>query len=159
MDQKVKEALDINLLDIWEKKEIAELKVRKLSKTLDLKIEKIKELEYQNYILNKKNKELVASQTKMKNDLKAKTSDVQRLLDILYGTDKAKEYAKLDAESWSKKQVRGYHVGPPVHVVRSMYNGGMVNFIIYLIVCWWKKYDNYFIGFEAYRTQLLSRWT
>ena len=67
----------------------------------------------------------------MKNDLKAKTSDVDRLLDILYGTDKAKEYAKLDAESWSKKQVRGYHAGPPVHVVRSMYNGGMVGFIIY----------------------------
>jgi hypothetical protein len=48
------------------------------------------------------------------------------LLDILYGTDKAKEYAKMDAENWSKQQIRGYHVGPPVHVVRRMYNGGQV---------------------------------
>mmetsp|Transcript_9347 Transcript_9347/g.8249 ORF Transcript_9347/g.8249 Transcript_9347/m.8249 type:complete len:144 (+) Transcript_9347:324-755(+) len=121
-DQKVKEALDINLLNICEKKEVAEQKVYELSKTLDKKIEKIKELEYETYLLKKKNKEMNSSYVKMEKDLKAKTEDVERLLDILYGTDKAKEYAKLDAQSWKDKQVRGYHVGPPVHVSRGMYD-------------------------------------
>ena len=103
-------------------KEVAEQKVLELSKALDLKTEKVKELEYENYLLTKKNKEMNISYSKMEKDLKAKTEDVERLLDILYGTDKAKEYAKLDAEIWKDKQIKGHHIGPPVHVVRGMHN-------------------------------------
>ncbi|CAI2370662.1 unnamed protein product [Moneuplotes crassus] len=122
LDQKVKEALDINLLDICEKKEVAESKLRELTKQFDSKVEKVKQLEYENYLLQKKNKEFEQKFIKADQDLKKKTQDVERLLDILYGTDKAKEYAKLDAESWNNKQIRAYHIGPPVHVMRSMHS-------------------------------------
>lgn len=128
LDKKVKEAIDVNLLSIWEKKEIAEAKVSQLEKQLSAKIEKVKQLEYQNYILQKQRKEEKLEFSKMKDELQKKSQDVEKLLDILYGTDKAKEYAKLDSENWSSKQIRAYHIGPPTHVARSMYgkNEGIV---------------------------------
>jgi septal ring factor EnvC (AmiA/AmiB activator) len=98
-------------------------KVYEMTKIIETKTNKIKELEYQNYMLSKEAKELKEKITKMEQELEKSKSDVGRLMDVLYGVDKAKEYAKLDAESLRTKQIQGYHVGPPVHVVRRMYNG------------------------------------
>ena len=62
----------------------------------------------------------------MENELESSKADVARLMDILYGVDKAKEFAKIDQENHKERQIRGYHIGPSADVVRRMYNGGRV---------------------------------
>ena len=56
IEDKVKDALNVNLIDIWVKKEIAEKKVYEMSKQMEIKDERIQRLDYENYLLKEKRK-------------------------------------------------------------------------------------------------------
>ena len=75
---------------------------------------------------NKQLNEIKSNSKKHEIELESCKADVSRLMDILYGIDKAKEYAKIDLEKARERKIRGYHIGPSADVVRRMYNGGKV---------------------------------
>jgi len=125
------ECIDINLLDICEKKVIAEAKVRELTKLADSRLQKVKDLEHINFRLTKQNSEFQARFDQVDKQLESSKAEVARLMDTLYGIDKAKEYAKLDSETLKTKPIRGYHAAPTREVLKGLYNGTRVSSVTF----------------------------
>jgi chromosome segregation ATPase len=95
-DKRIQDAIDLNLLDICEKKERAEAQVKELQSQVDSKQKRIHDMEFELYQLKKEKRERSKRLEELEKETVEKDTEIERLLDLLYGADTATQAYKAD---------------------------------------------------------------